>query len=117
MTFNIIDQIGERLNAESIMRTVVTKGEELRKEMTMARQFAAMKNPVSYKMSERRGDGTNVGYVNVSESNSLVKSKLEEALTSLEGQGANTYILDMRSNPGGAFQSAVEIVGLLWTIR
>merc|ERR1712160_121939 len=44
--------------------------------------------------------------------NSLLQGKLEEALKILESQGANAYVLDLRSNPGGAFQSAVEIASM-----
>jgi len=114
---DIIDQIGENPEAGSVTMTVLTEkggkdGLGDSRDLTMARQFATIKNPVVFKMSERREDGTNVGYVRVGEFNSLVNSKLEEALRTLEGQGANAYVLDMRSNPGGAFQSAVEIAGL-----
>jgi len=115
--FDIIDQIGENPEAGSVTMTVLSekRGEDglgYSRDLTMARQFEKIKNPVVFKMSERREDGTNVGYIRVSEFNSLVKAKLEDALRTLEGQGANAYILDMRSNPGGAFQSAVEIAGL-----
>jgi len=63
-------------------------------------------------VSETRSDGTKVGYVRVSEFNSLVKPSLQAALKDLEEQNVNAYILDLRGNPGGAFQSAVEIAGL-----
>ena len=119
--FDIIDQIGDNPNAAAIDMTVLTEGpdddvqgEGYSREVTMKRAFAQIKNPVSYKISERRADGTNVGYVRISEFNSLVKPKLEEALKSLEDEGANAYVLDMRSNPGGAFQSAVEIASYFY---
>ena len=53
-----------------------------------------------------------MGYIRISEFNSLVKTKLEDAIKSLKAEGANAYVLDLRQNPGGAFQSAVEIAGL-----
>ena len=65
-----------------------------------------------FKISEKRSDGTVVGYIRINEFNSLVKPKLEEAIKSLKGDGANAYVMDLRGNPGGAFQSAVEIAGL-----
>jgi len=67
------------------------------------------KDPIKYKISERRDDGTVVGYVRIIEFNALVKRQLELALNNLERQGANAYVLDLRGNPGGAFQSAVEV--------
>jgi C-terminal peptidase prc len=116
--FEIIDQLSEEPNAKTITMTVLTegpddiKGEGFIRDVTMKRQTMEVKNPISYRISERRKDGTVVGYVRLSEFNSLVESKLKEALSSLRSEGANAYVLDMRSNPGGAFQSAVEIASL-----
>jgi len=50
--------------------------------------------------------------VRVSEFNSLVNSSLQRALSELKKQGANAYVMDLRGNTGGAFQSAIEISGL-----
>ena len=116
--FEIIDQITEDPNSKTVTMTVLTegpdniKGEGYIRDVTMKRQTMEVKNPISYKITERRNDGTVVGYVRLSEFNSLVEPKLKEALSSLKGEGANAYVLDMRSNPGGAFQSAVEIASL-----
>ena len=116
--FDIIDQIGENPNAKEITMTVRTHGandlpgEGKVRDVTMQRQFAEVKDPVSFKVTERRDDGTNVGYIRISEFNSLVKPSLEAAIKALEDDGANAFVLDLRSNPGGAFQSAVEIAGL-----
>lgn len=78
----------------------------------MSRSLFPVKNPISYKVSEVRTDGTKVGYIKISEFNTLVKGKLENALADLEAQGVNAYVLDIRQNTGGAFQSAVEVAGL-----
>ena len=116
--FDIIDQIGENPNAKEITMTVRTQGandlpgEGKIRDVTMQRQFAEVKNPISFKITERRDDGTTVGYIRISEFNSLVKPSLEAAIKALEDDGANAFVLDLRSNPGGAFQSAVEIAGL-----
>jgi len=116
--FDIIDQIAENPDADVVTMTVLTqgpndlKGEGYKRDVTMKRQFVQVDNPVIYKISERRNDGTVVGYIRIREFNSLVKSKLEKALTSLKEEGANAFVMDLRGNPGGAFQSAVEIAGL-----
>ena len=108
--FDIIDQISDDPNAGSVTFTV-RSGDEYR-DVTMKREFLEVKNPVTYRVSETRSDGTKVGYVRVSEFNSLVKPSLQDALKDLESQNVNAYVLDLRGNPGGAFQSAVEIAGL-----
>jgi carboxyl-terminal processing protease len=77
------------------------------------RKFQQVKDPIVYKISEERSDGTKVGYIQIAEFNSLVKAKLEDAFRELQNnKGANAFVLDLRGNPGGAFQSAVEISSL-----
>lgn len=109
--FDIIDQISEDPNAGTITFTI-RSGDESPRDLVMKRQFLEVRDPVSYRVSEKRPDGTKVGYVRIAEFNSLVKPSLESALKDLESQNANAYVLDVRGNPGGAFQSAVEIAGL-----
>ena len=117
--FDIIDQISENPNARTITFTIQRQGpddlvgEGAIRDVTMERQnFMEVKDPIQYKVSETRADGTKVGYVRLAEFNSLVKARLEDALADLERQGVNAYVLDLRMNTGGAFQSAVEISSL-----
>lgn len=115
--FDIIDQISEKPEAPTVTMTVQKKGEKSAEDYILKRQFAEVKNPIRYKISERRPDGTVVAYIKISEFNGLVKAKLEEALRELEAAGANAYVLDLRQNTGGAFQSAVEISSLFISDR
>ena len=108
--FDIIDQISEAPDANVVTFTI-RSGDEYR-DVTLKRELLEVKDPVSYRVSETREDGTKVGYIRVSEFNSRVKPSLEAALRDLEGQQVSAYVLDLRGNPGGAFQSAVEIAGL-----
>lgn len=93
--FDIIDQISEQPNAEEVTFKVLTQGpddlegEGYIRDVTMKRQFVEVKNPITYKITEKRKDGTIVGYIRISEFNSLVKPKLEEALKALTAEGAN----------------------------
>ena len=107
--FDIIDQIIEP-NAPTVEMTVFHPADETTRKVTMTRDFVQVKDPISYRVSERRADGTVVGYIRIREFNSLVRPKLLEALKTLErDEHCNAYVLDIRSNPGGAFQSAVEL--------
>ena len=111
--FDLIDQISENPNAPTITMTVRSPTSyDVTRDVTMDRAFATVKNPIEYKISETRNDGTKVGYIRISEFNGIVKAKLEDALKELESQGVNAYVIDVRGNPGGAFQSAVEISSL-----
>lgn len=117
--FDIIDQISDNPNAPTVTFTIRSQGpddltgEGLVRQVTMERTFQQVNDPIKYKISETRSDGTIVGYIKISEFNSLVKARLEEAFRDLQKQGANAFVLDLRGNPGGAFQSAVEISSLL----
>lgn len=110
--FDIIDQISDDPDSSVVTFTIRSKGSKERRDVVLKRTFLEVKDPISYRVSETRSDGTKVGYIRVAEFNSLVKPKLEAALRDLESQGVNAYVLDVRGNPGGAFQSAVEIAGL-----
>ena len=109
--FDIIDQISEDPNAGMVTFTVRSDN-GVSRDVAMKREFLEVRNPVSYRISETRSDGTKVGYLRITEFNSLVKPSLESALRDLESQNVGAYVLDVRGNPGGAFQSAVEIAGL-----
>ena len=114
--FDIIDQIaGEDVNADTITLTIRKAGDSASEasDYKLARAFQKVKNPIQYKITEKRSDGTVVGYARISEFNALVKPKLEQALHDLfTNMGANALVLDLRGNGGGAFQSAVEISSL-----
>ena len=112
--FDIIDQITEEDPRASMITFTIRRGNDdsITTDYTMKRDFFEVKDPISYRISETRPDGTKVGYVRIAEFNSLVKPSLEAALQNLESQNVNAYVLDVRGNPGGAFQSAIEIAGL-----
>lgn len=108
--FDIVDQISEDPNAGMVTFTI--RSGDVTRDVRLKREFLEVRDPISYRVSETRSDGTKVGYVRIAEFNSKVKPSLEAALRDLESQNVNAYVLDVRGNPGGAFQSAVEIGGL-----
>lgn len=116
--FDIIDLISDEPNAPTVKMTIRRQGpddipgEGTVREVVMDRTFQQVNDPVKYKISETRPDGTKVGFIKISEFNSLVKARLEHAFEELQQLGANAFVLDLRGNPGGAFQSAVEISSL-----
>ncbi|MBK8037648.1 MAG: hypothetical protein IPK22_11000 [Verrucomicrobiaceae bacterium] len=52
-----------------------------------------------------------IGYVRVSQFNSPTARELAKALDELEKQGMQAFVLDLRNNPGGLVDSAVQICG------
>lgn len=112
-SFDIIDQVNEGTPPRKTITFTVAKGGDTSNvvDMELERSFVEVNNPISYKLDARDGKHK-VGYVRIREFNSLVNTKVREALLDLKSQGANAFVLDLRSNPGGAFQSAVDVASL-----
>ncbi|MFK8182352.1 MAG: carboxyl-terminal processing protease CtpA [Phormidesmis sp.] len=50
-----------------------------------------------------------VGYLRLGQFNGNAADEIRSALTHLEEQGADAYVLDLRNNPGGLLQAGIEI--------
>lgn len=57
-------------------------------------------------------EDNHVGYIRVKQFTQNSASLVGEALTTLEAQGAESYVLDLRDNPGGYLSQAVDIASL-----
>lgn len=117
--FDIIDEINEAKDPSKVTMTILPAAHvgaqsisDYTREVTLERTVQKIGNPVRYKISEERPDGTKVGFIRILEFNSQVVPKLQEALQELSKAGSNAYVIDLRHNGGGAFQSAVEISSL-----
>lgn len=53
-----------------------------------------------------------IGYIRLSQFNANATVELAHAIERLETQGADSYILDLRNNPGGLLQAGIEIARL-----
>lgn len=56
--------------------------------------------------------GSDTGYIVLSQFNAKASSETKDALIDLKGQGAKKIILDLRGNPGGLLNEAVNICNL-----
>lgn len=56
--------------------------------------------------------GTDTGYIVLSQFNAKASSETKDALIALKGQGAKSIILDLRGNPGGLLNEAVNVCNL-----
>ncbi len=54
-------------------------------------------------------DGTKVGYIRLKQFNANASKEMRSAIRDLEKQGAEGYVLDLRSNPGGLLEASVDI--------
>ncbi|MBW4469710.1 MAG: PDZ domain-containing protein [Stenomitos rutilans HA7619-LM2] len=62
--------------------------------------------------SANKDTPANVGYIRLSQFNANATVELAHAIERLEKQGADSYILDLRNNPGGLLQAGIEIARL-----
>ncbi|MFH1067944.1 MAG: S41 family peptidase [bacterium] len=52
-----------------------------------------------------------IGYIRITQFGDKTVEEFEQALKTLQGQGAKGMILDLRNNPGGLLEAAVEVAG------
>lgn len=82
-------------------------GEEEERSFTITRQTIQMPQ-VPYFGIVRQG----VGYIYLTGFTEGASREVRQALTELKAQGAKSLVLDLRDNPGGALNEAVEITNL-----
>ncbi|OKH38493.1 carboxyl-terminal protease [[Phormidium ambiguum] IAM M-71] len=88
--------------------------QEAAKEVILVRDRIAL-NPVIAEL--RSSPGTvPVGYIRLNQFNGNAVAEVAHAISNLEKQGADAYILDLRNNPGGLLQAGIEIARL-WLDR
>ena len=68
-------------------------------------------NPVYFTLVQQ-SDGVTIGYIRLSQFSANATAAIADAVDSLESQGADAYILDLRNNPGGLLQAGIEIARL-----
>ncbi|HIK14837.1 MAG TPA: PDZ domain-containing protein [Leptolyngbyaceae cyanobacterium M33_DOE_097] len=72
-------------------------------------------NPVVAKLQTHPGNGgqsVKVGYIRLTQFNANATTEVARAIKRLDSQGAESYILDLRNNPGGLLQAGIEIARL-----
>lgn len=85
--------------------TIHRPNQEQPLSFVISRKFVSIKNPIY----ERRG---NVGYIQQINFDSGAEVKLRAAIADLKkqiGPGLQGYILDLRNNPGGLLDSAIQL--------
>ena len=87
--------------------TVMVKRGEDTLRFSLNRKKISLKNVPFYgKLDER------TGYIKLSDFTTNASAEVRNALVSLKAEGAKQLVLDLRDNPGGLINEAVEIVNL-----
>lgn len=85
--------------------TIYRPGTQETRDYTIERAII----PVESVKDARILPDTQVGYVRITQFSDPTAKELKEALLELEKNGAKSLILDVRNNPGGLLESAVDI--------
>ena len=84
---------------------VLRDGEEV--ELTATRDIIEVQT-VDYEMKDSK-----IGYILVSEFDSVTYDQFEEALNELDSQGMQGLVIDLRGNPGGSLTTVTDMLKLL----
>lgn len=79
-------------------------------QLTLTRQVISL-SPVVAQLDTSRPQ-TPVGYIRLSQFSANAYEEVAHAIAQLEKQGATSYILDLRNNPGGLLQAGIDIARL-----
>jgi carboxyl-terminal processing protease len=100
-----IDEAVNKIRGEkgTKVKLVIVRGSEQPKELEITRDIINVPS-VSYELKQ-----DNIGYIKIRRFGDDTAKAVREAGASLRSQGAKAIVLDVRDNPGGYLQSAVEI--------
>ncbi|NBV32915.1 MAG: carboxyl-terminal protease, partial [Proteobacteria bacterium] len=81
-------------------------------ELELSREAIKLASVFDAKLLGEEKDGggePKVGYVRLSQFNTTTAAELSNALAELEKRGMQALVLDLRNNPGGLLESAIEV--------
>ncbi len=87
----------------SVVITIMREGWKGTKDFTIVRDVIKVRSVKSKVIED------NIGYVKLSQFQERTADDLEAALSKLEKQNITSLILDLRNNPGGLLNSAVDV--------
>ena len=113
-----LDEAAERMRGSIGSRVVLTiqrTGSDP-SDVAIVRDRIAL-NPVTFELRVADSQSaerpkTKIGYVRLAQFNANATAEVSRAINQLEKQGAEAYVLDLRSNPGGLLLSGIEIARL-----
>ncbi len=79
------------------------------KEISIIRDRITL-NPVIAKLQKDKD--LDIGYIRLTQFNANAPAELAHAISELEEKGADSYVLDLRNNPGGLLQAGIEVARL-----
>jgi carboxyl-terminal processing protease len=103
-----IDKVANMMRGEpgtGVKISVLREGQPSLLEFGLVREIIEV-NPVTYEVMDE-----DVGYIRLIEFNEHASENVDEALEYFRGLGIEDIIMDLRDNPGGIIDQAVDIAG------
>lgn len=106
-----LDEAAERMRGVigSHVMLTIQREDGAEREFDLVRDRIAL-NPVVAEL--RPTNGKKIGYLRLSQFNANATMEVAHAIAKLERDGADSYILDLRNNPGGLLNAGIEIARL-----
>jgi carboxyl-terminal processing protease len=108
MDTNLANQMIRGQEGTKIKLTVQRDGSQVLEFNLLRKQIKI--HPVEAKFRSEELGG--IGYIRLKQFSANAAPEMAEAIKKLESQGANGYVLDLRSNPGGLLYSIIDIAGM-----
>jgi len=97
---------------ETLTMTITRPATRETREISMVREVIRQETVRdALLLDDALTNGTKIGYARLVQFNAPSARELADALDRLEDQGMAAFILDLRNNPGGLLNTAVEILG------
>lgn len=97
---------------QKVTLSIYRPGTKEYKDYTMTREVVKVPSVKDAKLlSLEQTGGHKIGYARITQFNSPTDEELAKKLDDLEKQGMQAFILDLRYNPGGLLNSAVDVAG------
>lgn len=114
-----LDEAAERMRGpvgSQVTLTVTRDDENEPADVLLVRDRITL-NPVYAKLQTQPDGEPPIGYIRLNQFNANATAELAHAVKTLEADGADAYILDLRNNPGGLLQAGIEIARIWLTDR
>jgi len=97
---------------QKVTLTILRPGTRQLKDYVIERAIIKVASVKDAKLLEPKLAGeSKIGYVRITQFNEPTAAELGEKLDALEAQGMQALILDLRNNPGGILEGAVDVCG------
>ncbi|MEI7958022.1 MAG: S41 family peptidase [Verrucomicrobiota bacterium] len=97
---------------QKVTLTILRPGNRQIKDYTIERAIIKVASVKDAKLLDAKLTGeAKIGYIRITQFNDPTAAELNEKLDALEGQGMQALILDLRDNPGGILEGAVDVCG------